>query len=230
MLITFSGLDGAGKSTLIDRLKRTLESQNRPVTVYHMNDHVGIYAYARAVRNGLFGRRSSSVAVSTNNGRHPITAAGAAPSPGHQPSRGIAARVRYAIVWNKTLRRFIYPLDLLVFLCYRLYVENVRKRILIMDRYFYDTLVDVSDGRRWRWIRLLNALTPAPSVAVFLDITPEESYARKGEYTVEYLRRRWKAYMTVQPWVRTSLLLDSSDLDETAAALRRVVLERLPAP
>ena len=55
MLITFSGLDGAGKSTLIAWLKESLERGNRRVAVFHMNDHVGAYAYLRAVRDRLFG-------------------------------------------------------------------------------------------------------------------------------------------------------------------------------
>ena len=40
MLITFSGLDGAGKSTLIAWLKDTLERRNRRVAVFHMIVHV----------------------------------------------------------------------------------------------------------------------------------------------------------------------------------------------
>ena len=53
MLITFSGLDGAGKSTLIEWLKTALEEQDRQVAIFHLNDHVGLYAYARFVRDRL---------------------------------------------------------------------------------------------------------------------------------------------------------------------------------
>src|SRR3989440_5359196 len=55
MLITFSGLDGAGKSTLVRWLQQTLERQNRRVGVFHMNDHVGVYAYLRRLRDRLGG-------------------------------------------------------------------------------------------------------------------------------------------------------------------------------
>src|SRR5256886_11334961 len=55
MLITFSGLDGAGKSTLVRWLQKTLERQNRRVVVFHMNDHVGGDAYLRRLRNQLGG-------------------------------------------------------------------------------------------------------------------------------------------------------------------------------
>ena len=226
MLITFSGLDGAGKSTLIDWLQRELESKNRRVAVFHMNDHIGLYAYLRFVRDGLLGsRRQEDASVRTeperaSNGRRGLAALG-------QRVRPAARRVRNAVVWNRHLRRFIYPIDLLVFLCYRFYVEKVERRVLIMDRYFYDTLVDVADGRRWFWIRVLNRLTPTPEVAIYLDITPEESFARKGEYTVEYLRRRWLAYRTVFPWIPTSVMLENYDFDTSKEVLQQVVMRRM---
>jgi thymidylate kinase len=210
MLITFSGLDGAGKSTLVRWLQQTLEHQNRRVVVFHMNDHVGVYAYLRQLRNQL---------------------GGAPPSPPPRGAGGVSAlrRVRDALLWGKLLRRVIYPLDLLLFLVYRLYHEWIRRRVVIMDRYFYDTLVDVADGRHWGGLRLLQRLTPTPDVAVLLDVGPEESYARKRDYPVEYLRDRWLAYRTVFPWVRGALVLRNDDLHAAQQAVARLVGERLAA-
>lgn len=212
MLITFSGLDGAGKSTLIDWLQATLQQRNERVAVFHMHHDVGVYACVRFVRDRLLGRPA--------NGRG---------QPAQRVPRLRAAyrSVRHRIVWSKMLRRFIYPADLFVFLLYRLYFETLQRRVLIMDRYFYDTLVDVSDGRHWFWIRLLERITPTPEVPVFLDIQPEESYSRKGEYSVPYLRARWIAYKTVFPWVRAAVTLPNRDLSAAQAALRTVVMERL---
>src|SRR5256885_5589320 len=134
MLITFSGLDGAGKSTLVRWLQQTLERQNRRVVVFHMNDHVGVYAYLRRLRDRL---------------------GGAPPRSGTGGGGGALHRVRDALLWGKLLRRVIYPLDLLLFLAYRLYHEFIRRRGGIMGRYFYDTLVGVADGRHWRPPRVL---------------------------------------------------------------------------
>jgi hypothetical protein len=220
LLITFSGLDGAGKSTLIEWLRASLERDGRPVTVFHMNDHIGLYAYARFVRDRLLrlGRTTDAVDAASMC-VHPSTR-GAAP--------GFIRRVRNAILWNKPLRRFIYPIDLAVFACYRFYHEKLHRRVLIMDRYFYDTLVDVSDGKSWFWIRLLERITPTPEVSVYLDVTPEESFERKGEYDVEYLRRRWVAYRTVFPWIPSSVTVRNDDLEATKAVLQRAVKQRLP--
>src|SRR5205823_11183058 len=205
MLITFSGLDGAGKSTLVRWLQQTLERQNRPVVVFHMNDHVGVYASLRRLRNQLGG------------------------APPRNDGAGALGRVRDVLVWGKLIRRVIFPLDLLLFLVYRLYHEYIRRRVVIMDRYFYDTLVDVADGRHWGVLRLLQRLTPTPDVAVLLDVGPEESYARKRDYPVDYLRDRWLAYRTVFPWVRGALVIKNDDLHAAQLAVARLVGERLAA-
>jgi hypothetical protein len=217
MLITFSGLDGAGKSTLIEWLAATLERQDRRVAVFHMHYDIGVYAILRRVRDRVSARAARGSAA---RARGP----GARRAP---PAPTGTRRVRDALVWNKPLRRRIYPQDLLVFLCCRFYVERVARRVLIMDRYFYDTLVDVADGRGWRLLRLFERITPTPTLSIYLDLSPEESFARKGEHSLEYLRQRWLAYRTVLPWVPTSVRIAAGNMDEAKAALGELVTARL---
>ncbi|HYL56420.1 MAG TPA: hypothetical protein VEU73_12680 [Gemmatimonadales bacterium] len=224
LVITFSGLDGAGKSTLIDWLEGELERRHRQVTVLRMADGVGVYAGLRAARDSLqlLFSRGNGQPKSANRPRW----AGPPPAGGLV---GVARRVRHAILWNKTLRRILYPLDLLVFLVIRFYVATVRGRVLLTDRYFYDTLVDVADEGRWFWVRLLQRFTPAPDLPVFLDVSPELSYARKGEYSVDYLARRSAAYRHIAPLVPSAVVLPNTNLDDTRRALARAISERLKA-
>ena len=225
MLITFSGLDGAGKSTLIQFVSATLEGERRPVRVLHLNDEVGIYAFVRAVRDRLRGRRQ-------------IELAPGAPDPKSQklqrpaPSgwRGLVSRWRTAMIWNKPVRRLLYLADLAIFQCYRFWLETVRRRVVIMDRYFYDTLVDVTNGRPRLWTRVLERLTPEPTVPVFLDITPEESFRRKREFTIDYLRQRADQYHRVFARVPGAVRLVNTDLERTKAALLDVLHQRSGTP
>ncbi len=223
MLITFSGLDGAGKSTLIEWLRTALEEQQQPVVVLHLEHDLGVYASARWLRDSL----EHLVRGGRSNG---AAARGAASIAGPQGGVAmLARRIRNALVWSKIIRRLIYPVDVLVFLCYRAYFEGIQRRILIMDRYFYDILVDVSSGQRWGWIRLLKLITPTPTLPVLVETGPEEAYARKGEYSVEYLQNRWAAYREVFPWVRAGVRLRNDDPVTARTALRQIVLERLGA-
>lgn len=202
MLITLSGLDGAGKSTLIEWLRAALEKNGHPVTVLHMNDDVGVYAYLRRLRDALLRPR----------GR-------AAPR----------SRVRNAIVWSRALRWWVYPIDLVIFALYRIYVEKLSKRILLMDRYFYDTLVDLSRHSQ-RGNRLLQALTPVPEVAVLVDVPPEAAAVRKAEYSLAYLSQRWPAYQAVFSRVPGGVRLPNVEPEPARRMLWRVVTVRLAGP
>src|SRR5207253_4593401 len=100
MLITCSGLDGAGKSTLIERLKITLEQQHCRVAVFHINDHVGVYAYLRALRDRV---RGGGGAI-PSNGSPPT----APPAPSSR-LRAAYRRARNAGPWDKPPRPPTYP-------------------------------------------------------------------------------------------------------------------------
>src|SRR5204862_3495158 len=120
MLITFSGLDGAGKSTLIERLKITLEQQHCRVAVFHINDHVGVYAYLRALRDRV---RGGGGAI-PSNGSPPT----APPAPSSR-LRAAYRRGRDAVLWDKPLRRVISPGGLLRFLVFRVHVSKLRQHV-----------------------------------------------------------------------------------------------------
>jgi thymidylate kinase len=224
MLITFSGLDGAGKSTMIEWLRESLEKRNERVVVFHMYYDVGVLACARAAMNKLSGRRKAKSPEESERVHAPAEL-----KPGGN-GKTMLARAKSAVAWNKSLRMCVYPLDLLIFLFYRLYIEKVKRKVLIMDRYFYDTLVDVTDGRKGYGVRLLSRLTPTPCVPVLVDISAEEAYARKGEHSVAYLSRRRLSYQKVFPKGRSSVVIaGSDDMERTRRALEKIVIERMAA-
>lgn len=213
MLITFSGLDGSGKSTLIDCVKESLEKQDRRVAVSHMNYDVGVYPLMRF----FFKRFQTDTHAPTEKAFE-----------GNFSSR--LAKLRYKLFWSKGLRVLIYPADVLIFLAYRMYVEKIKGEVLIMDRYFYDTLVDVTGSRRSFKLSLLSWLTPKPTLPVYLDISAEEAFARKQEYSVEYLSGRRSSYQKLFGNFPEVLVLSTNhDLDTTQRKLKTALHERLAA-
>lgn len=228
MVITFSGLDGSGKSTIIRSLAAVLEARHTTVVVCHMTYDIGLLAAAQAVANRLWRRESPARPVSARRSSGRALVPGPAKGPGSRtpsmPSRW--KRLRSAIVWNKPCRRVVYLADLVIFIAFRFYVERVRKGVLIMDRYFYDTLVDIAGPRSWPWARFLAWLTPTPTLALLVDISAEEAFARKGEFSVEYLRHRSQAYRRVFRWVPSAIVLDNTDLARTTSEITRLVAGR----
>lgn len=209
-LITVSGLDGAGKSTLVACLRQELESRARPVTVLHQNDHVGVFAWTRAVRDRLRGWSPPPDAP-----------------PRMAPRSTRLGRLRDAIIWSPVLRSALYPIDLVLFLGYRAWIEVLRGHVLLMDRYFYDTLVDLETASaRPRTFRLLS-VTPTPDLAVLLDVAPEEAFARKREYSVEYLARRADAYRALFPRIPSAVRLGAQRPDAVRAAVVAALRERV---
>jgi thymidylate kinase len=231
MLITLSGLDGAGKSTLIDRLKTALEERKISVAVVHMTTDIGVYSCLRAIRD-LFLRHppgTNGAPKEPWRRSHAVSSAARRSVP-RSGWRALVRRVRDAVVWNKPLRRCIYLVDLAIFMCYRVYIERVRRQVIIMDRYFYDTLVDVSDDGVRYSIRILAALTPTPTMPILLAVGPEDAFARKGEYSVEYLKRRWRAYTAIFLRIPRCVVLRNDDVASTARTLEQMVLARLGTP
>lgn len=211
MLITFSGLDGAGKSTLIARLRSEFEGAGRSVQILTMYDHVGLYPAIRLLRDRAMGGFGTDV-------RHAST----------DPDRlgAIAARRPWpmgfvlGVLRSRFVKRCVLLLDLIVLLGIRSWVELLRGRVLILDRYFYDSLADVVDGRRWGFARLVLILAPVPDLPVFIDVPPEVAFKRKGEYSVDYMHARRAVYRRIFSWVRGGIILENDDL---AACTERLV-------
>jgi thymidylate kinase len=214
MLITFSGLDGSGKSTLIEYLKQSLEQDDRKVAVSHMNYDVGLFAVVRSLMKRPTQDRAHAPRERAFENNF----------------KNRTAKLRYLLVWNKGLRLLIYPLDVLMFLGYRFYIEKMNRQVLIMDRYFYDTLVDITGARRSLPTRFLSWLTPTPNLSIYLDCNPEKAFGRKNEYSVDYLNRRRLSYQKLLSDLPRMLVVSTDqDLDTTRLNLTNAVRERMVA-
>ncbi|HUG56104.1 MAG TPA: hypothetical protein VMJ92_03425 [Candidatus Limnocylindrales bacterium] len=171
LLITFSGLDGAGKSTLIAELAADLRARGQRVRVLTMYDDVSIYALVRAIRDRVRSRAGGDRGRATAGGTGPL----------------------YAMARSAAARRLAFAGDLVSLFARRLYHQVLRGETLILDRYLYDTLADAAAGG-WPSLTTLLRLTPVPDVPILVDVEPEQAFARKGEYDIPYLTERRRTY------------------------------------
>jgi thymidylate kinase len=208
MLVTLSGLDGAGKTALIHRLAPALKQQGHSVVLLTMYDHVGVYATVRALLRRFKTAFHDEALPPTSTGQLADDASG------NGKGWSLKRLSRSTIV-----KRAILPFDIVVFSFMRLYLERFKGKIIILDRYFYDSIADVTAKAPWATVRALLALVPAASLPVFVDVSPQEAYDRKGEYPVAYMERRRKQYQRIFGHVANSLTLVNDDLETTVSTL-----------
>src|SRR5216684_1640314 len=179
LVVSFSGIDGAGKSTQIDALVRAFTEAGSRVLLLSFWDDV---AALTRFREGM-----SHKVLKGDKGI------------GH-PDKPLNRRDKNVKTWYMTIARlFFYTVDTIRT---NLVVAKARGSgadVVIFDRYAYDEFANLLPcGFPTRlWLRALLRFTPRPRVAFLLDADPERARARKPEYPLDFLRRNRQAYLTL---------------------------------
>lgn len=192
-VIVLAGMDGAGKTLQARRLVRALRDAGVPAR----------YLWCRG-RNWLslpfvvLGRRLHGAPKSH---QHLFADADRKREAGHQQKKGHLLQNR-AVRWGWV---FIVLTERVLELSLRTHAACLRAPAIIVDRYLYDSLVDLAVDlgesprfatrrlRRW-YTRLL----PRPSQVFLLDLDPRTAFSRKPDIpSEEYLRRRRAHYLAL---------------------------------
>ncbi|MGK2848847.1 MAG: dTMP kinase [Minisyncoccota bacterium] len=175
--ITFSGVDGSGKSTQLTILKEKLENDHQRVAYFHAVDFSSANKIARFFTN----------------------------KKNFQP--GTEKAVTHASWLSILLREKFLFFDVLRFrlLLHRLRKENYD--YLLSDRSLYDSLINLtylSNNRRTNMIgRILTFLLPRPDIAFYLDIDPTVIMTRANapEQGLSYLTAKQVLFQEkIVPW------------------------------
>ena len=177
LLVSFSGIDGAGKSTQIEHLRGVLTAGGCPVMQLAFWDDVVVFSRFREGMTHKVFRSEKGVGA---------------------PGKPVQRRDKNVRGWYLSLlRSTLYLLDALHLR--RVVAQAYRSgaAVIIFDRYLYDELANLPlQMRVARWfLNFASALAPRPDLSYVIDASAEEACARKPEYPLEFSRRCRQTYL-----------------------------------
>lgn len=212
LLITFSGLDGSGKSTQIENLRLALNAAglNTRLLAFWDNVVVGV-----KYREGFV---------------HKV----------YKSERGIGAPGKPVNRRDKNMRgghltlarHFLYLLDAINL---RRVVARERSKagvdVVILDRYIYDELsnLNLKNPLSRRFIKLVQAMVPKPEVAYMLDADPVAAYARKPEYPIDFMKKCRRTYLELASLLGHLTVIPALALPEAKHAVLKAAEQSLHA-
>ena len=213
MLVSFSGLDGSGKTTQIANARELLVRRGRRVTLLAFWDHV------------VVGKNYREEFVCRVYGSERGVGS---------PDRPVNRNDKNVRAWYLTIARHaLYLIDAI----------NLRRVIhrawrggadvILMDRYVYDELANLPlDNRVSRaFIYFVNWLVPRPNLALILDADPETARARKPEYPLEFMRRCRRAYFRLSRLLPNLTIIPPLPLSEARHEVELALLRTIqPGP
>ena len=211
LLISFSGVDGSGKSTQIESLCSALRAAGLKTTLLAFWDNVVVGV---KYREGFVHKVYKS--------ERGIGA----------PGKPVNRRDKNMRGWHLTLaRHFLYLLDAVHL---RRVVARARKSgadVVILDRYIYDELSNLNLGNvlSRAFVRFVRALVPRPDIAYLLDADPLAAYLRKPEYPVEFMKKCRRAYFDLAALLGTMTIIPTLDLPEAKLAVLKAAERELAA-
>ena len=210
LLISFSGLDGSGKSTQIANLIEFAHGRGlttKPLAFW--DDVVVLSRYREGFVHKVYGSERGIGA----------------------PDRPVQRRDKNVRKWYLSLARHgLYLLDALHL------VQVVRRArrsgadVVILDRYIYDELANLplANPLTRAFVRLVTALVPRPHVAYILDADPEAARARKPEYPVDFMHLCRAAYLRLAQIVGCMTIIPPLPLEDAKHAVETAFVLALP--
>ncbi len=201
LLVSFSGLDGAGKSTQIQNLHVCLESAGYRVKMMAFWDNVVVGSRYR--EDFVHKVYRSEIGVG-------------------EPEKPVQRRDKNVRRWYLTLARHaLYLLDALHLGWVIERARNSGTDVIILDRYIYDEWANLplKNPLTRAYIRLLEAIVPRPDVAYLLDADPVAAGLRKPEYPLEFMRRCRTAYHALADLLGTMTTIPPLPLEQARMAV-----------
>jgi thymidylate kinase len=211
-IVSFSGIDGAGKSTQISALQAWLTGAGQRTMLLTFWDNV-------VVAPG-FREFTSHKAFNGDMGIG-------------SPQKPLQRRDKNVTAWPVTATRFLlYFADAVNLWRTVRRLKESDIDVVIFDRYIYDELANLP--MKWwlarLYIRLVLSFVPKPDVAYVIDADPDAAFARKPEYPLEFLRRNREAYLTFSGLAGNLTVIEPLAVEAASLRIRQAFLQRVSGP
>ena len=175
--VSFSGIDGAGKSTQIHALRLALEREGLRVRIIPFWDEIAALTRLREGAGHRIFKGEKGVG---------------------SPDKPVNRRDKNVRSWPMSMIR--PGLCLLDAISTRIHFRRFVRSgwdVLIFDRYIYDQFANLNlRGSLVRaCVRAMMRLAPRPDVSYILDADPVQARARKPEYPLDFIHLNRRAYL-----------------------------------
>jgi thymidylate kinase len=198
LLVSFSGIDGAGKSTQIEALHTRLAADGLRVRLIRFWDDVARLKGIRETSGHRIFKGDKGI--------------GSPSAPINRRDKNVQSGAMTCI------RFFLYFVDAVS-------VRQVVKKelrsdadVVIFDRYTWDELANLNlrNPIVRAYIRMLVAFVPRPHVSYLLDADPLEARSRKPEYPLDFLYVNRQTYLSLARLIGGITVIDPMPIQEAA--------------
>ena len=207
--VSFSGIDGSGKSTQIDALCVQLQANGLRVRVIRFWDDIARLTGLREATGHRIFKGDKGI--------------GTPSAPINRRDKNVRSRLMTGT------RLALYLIDAISL---RVAVRNALRSevdLVIFDRYIYDELANLPLDNRviQMYVRLIVKLVPKPDISYFLDADPVKARARKPEYPLEFLYVNRQTYLHLNREIDAMTVIAPMPIQDVERAVLRRALEKL---
>lgn len=204
MIISFSGLDGSGKTTQIHLLADFLKKKGIPFSIVEVG-RISIFMQIKKILQ-IFSHRTVT----------------------HIESVQFDLNKDSSLFKNflSIIRQISTILDILIFILVFRLPLSFRKKIVLCDRYFFDSISQLYYLKmcsRQVFLFLLK-LIPMPEVSFLLKTSYKTAYHRKPEYAKSYFIKKSRFYLFIAKKLNMKVI-ESNDIQKTSIAIQKHLQE-----
>ena len=210
ILISFSGIDGAGKSTQIERFCAHLEGTGLRASVYQFWNNIATLTHLR--ESGARALFKGDTGVGT-------------------PSAPVNRRDKNVQSWPMTcVRLCTYLADAVSTSFFVRRALRSAMDVVILDRYIYDELANLrlQNPLLRAYVSLIATIVPKPDIAFILDAEPAEARARKPEYPLDFLRLSRHSYLQLSRMIGGMTVIPPSSKQQIEREILMCARKLLP--